>query len=272
MNKLIIFIINFLTPTFIGSIISAGASLIGGALANKGRADAANTAGQFNQSSARETSEFNAKEAKINRKFQKNMSNTAHQRQVKDLRAAGLNPILSAKYGGASSPTGNAASGVAATMPMYDQQDIFTPAVNSALNTYQTSQQGKSIDTQIQKMSQEIEESKSRANLTDRQRERIDYEIPDLIAKSYNSTESGNLAARNSELTRLNAKIAELSQQEKDILVQKAQMDLEILKQPGTGEMYRKLTLLKGVNFSSAAAVATDEAAQFVQQLIQMFK
>ena len=112
---------------FIGSLIGAGASLLGGVLANKGAKSAAQTSGQFNLEAAREagrfnveaaekagefnlraarelgqfnldsveaTNAYNKKEAELNRHYQTVMSNTAHTRQMKDLKNAGINPIL----------------------------------------------------------------------------------------------------------------------------------------------------------------------------------
>lgn len=67
-----------------------------------------NRAFQANESAI--ARKFNAEQAQMNRDWQEMMSNTAHQRQVKDLKAAGLNPVLSVNGGqGAAVTSGSAA-------------------------------------------------------------------------------------------------------------------------------------------------------------------
>jgi len=127
-----------------GSLFTGLTSLFGGAAANVSR----------EQQAARQM------------QFQERMSSTAYQRAMQDMREAGLNPMLAAKVGPASSPVG----------AMANIQDIGTPAAQAATSAYQAQTQRRQQEEQAQQL-------RSAANLADEQGKKIKAETENVYVQ-----------------------------------------------------------------------------------------
>jgi len=93
---------------FFSGGLAAASNLIGTAFTNRARAD-----------QAAEANRFSAEQTKNQMDFQERMRETQYQTSVKDLMAAGLNPMLAYTQGGAGTPSGASAVGQQAQIQDY---------------------------------------------------------------------------------------------------------------------------------------------------------
>lgn len=126
----------------VGSLIAGGV----GAAANIFGQASANRANDRRQAAI---NDFNAQQAQKQMDFQERMSSTAHQREVADLKAAGINPILTA-MSGSSTPSGASSAAQAFQQDPLDIAGSVHRLGSTAMDAARISGELKQQDAQVE--------------------------------------------------------------------------------------------------------------------------
>ena len=140
-------------------------------------------AGAMSYFGSKETNDTNAWIAKQQMNFQERMSSTAYQRATEDMRKAGINPILAASQGGASTPPGAS----------YQAQNELGSVVSSAMEARRLNAEIDAIKegVQTQKVSQQTQ-------LTEQEKNRSQIALNEAIKRqSLSQAQLNSASARN---------------------------------------------------------------------------
>ncbi len=207
------------------SAFSGVSSLAGGLLGNVGRTEAAS-----------------AQQA-----FQEKMSGTAFQRQIADLKAAGINPMLASKLGGASTPPG--------AMPQI--MDVVTPALSSAQQMQGTQTQAAVGEQQAAKLIEETQNAKDQNTVIKETVRSIAEQINKMMAERNNLVSMGNQIR--AFIQQIKAQTSQIQQQTIGINIANALAELQRLAETDSGAFLR--------NFQQYGS-----AGQMALELFKLFK
>lgn len=178
-------------PMTMWAAASAGGALLnyfGTTSTNQANRDIAGDTTRANMEEAARNRAFQATSAKEQMEFQERMANTVHQREVEDLKKAGLNPILAAQ-GGAPAPSGASASGSQGSAAQAKMENPFADASSWISNALQAMQMAGGLEKQAAETDL-IREQTTKTRL-DRPESELKNGIWNWIKKQWNDSQRG---------------------------------------------------------------------------------